>query len=168
MSELKGCHMFSGHITEVGMVADARRGLVVEAPKTAGTLSQGGSVSVNGACLSAVEVGDSFFRVEVSPETVNRSNLAGLRPGGQVNVERPLLVGDRLDGHLVQGHVDAVGRVTLVSEEGDTRRVWIRPPRRFLDDIATKGFIALAAVSVTVGEAVRDRFSVALIPTTLR
>jgi len=160
--------MFSGHITEVGRVADTQRGLVVEAPKTAGTLCPGGSVSINGACLSAVEIGDSFFRVDVSPETVNRSTLAGLRQGGQVNVERPLLVGDRLDGHLVQGHVDAVGRVTLVSEEGDTRRVWIRPPRRFLDDIVTKGFIALDGVSVTVAEIVRNRFSVALIPITLR
>jgi 3,4-dihydroxy 2-butanone 4-phosphate synthase len=168
MSEQKGCHMFSGHITEVGMLADVRRGLVVKAPKTAGTLTPGGSVSVNGACLSAVEVGDSSFRVEVSPETVNRSTLAGLGAGGQVNLERPLRVGDRLDGHLVQGHVDAVGKVTLVSEEANARRVWIRPPRRFLDDIVPKGFIALDGVSVTVAEVVRDRFSVALIPITLR
>jgi len=119
--------------------------------------------------LSAVEVSESFFGVQVSPETVNRSTLASLRPGERVNLELPLRVGDRLDGHLVQGHVDAVGKVTLTEEEaGGTRRVWIRPPRRFLDDIVAKGFIALDGVSVTVAEIVRDRFSVALIPITLR
>jgi 3,4-dihydroxy 2-butanone 4-phosphate synthase/3,4-dihydroxy 2-butanone 4-phosphate synthase/GTP cyclohydrolase II len=126
-------------------------------------------VNVNGACLSAVEVAESFFGVEVSPETVNRSTLAGMPPGERINLELPLQVGDRLDGHLVQGHVDAVGKVTLVDEEaGGTRRVWIRPPRRFLDDIVAKGFVALNGVSVTVAEVVRDRFSVALIPITLR
>jgi 3,4-dihydroxy 2-butanone 4-phosphate synthase len=161
--------MFTGRIAEVGTVADAGRVLAIEAPKTAGSLSVGGSVNVDGACLSAVEVGESWFRVEVSPETVNRSTLAGLGRGDRVNLELPLRVGDPLDGHLVQGHVDAVGKVTLVNEEAaGGRRVWIRPPRRFLDDIVAKGFIALEGVSVTVAEIVRDRFSVALIPITLR
>src|SRR5215469_14064843 len=165
----KDCHMFTGRIAEVGTVTDAGRVLAIEAPKTAGSLSVGGSVNVDGACLSAVEVGESWFRVEVSPETVNRSTLAGLRRGDRVNLELPLRVGDPLDGHLVQGHVDAVGKVTLVSEEAaGGRRVWIRPPRRFLDDIVAKGFVALEGVSVTVAEIVRDRFSVALIPITLR
>jgi 3,4-dihydroxy 2-butanone 4-phosphate synthase len=160
--------MFSGRITEVGMVADAGDLLIIEAPKTAGSVSVGGSVNLNGACLSAVETGGSCFGVEVSPETVNRSTLGGLRPGDRVNLELPLRVGDPLDGHLVQGHVDAVGKVMLADEEaGGTRRPWIRPPRRFLDDIVAKGFIALDGVSVTVAEVVRDRFSVALIPITL-
>jgi 3,4-dihydroxy 2-butanone 4-phosphate synthase len=161
--------MFSGRIADVGTVADAGHRLVIEAPKTAGALSAGGSVNVSGACLSAVEVGDSWFRVEVSPETVHRSTLGGLRPGDRVNLELPLQVGDPLDGHLVQGHVDAVGKVTQASEEaGGARRVWIRPPGRFLDDIVAKGFLALDGVSVTLAEVVRDRFSVALIPITLR
>jgi len=161
--------MFSGRIADVGTVADAGHRLVIEAPKTAGALSAGGSVNVGGACLSAVEAGDSWFRVEVSPETVHRSTLGGLRRGDRVNLELPLRVGDPLDGHLVQGHVDAVGKVTQASEEaGGARRVWIRPPGRFLHDIVAKGFVALDGVSVTVAEVVRDRFSVALIPITLR
>jgi 3,4-dihydroxy 2-butanone 4-phosphate synthase len=161
--------MFSGRISETGTVTDAGRELLVDAPKTAGSLTVGGSVNVAGACLSAVAIGDSSFRVDVSSETVNRSTLASLGPGERVNLECPLRVGDRLDGHLVQGHVDAVGKVTQVTaEEGDCRRVWIRPPRRFLDDIVAKGFVALDGVSVTVAEIVRDRFSVALIPITLR
>src|SRR5260370_14832440 len=104
--------MFTGRITDVGTIADAGRVLSIEAPKTAGSLSVGGSVNVDGACLSAVEVCESWFRVEVSPETVNRSTLASLRPDDRVNLELPLQVGDSLDGHLVQGHVDAVGKVT--------------------------------------------------------
>lgn len=161
--------MFTGRITEVGAVADAGHRLVIEAPKTAGSLSVGGSVNVNGACLSAVEVGESCFAAEVSPETVSRSTLASLRPDSRVNLECPLQVGDRLDGHLVQGHVEAVGKVMLAEEEaGGTRRAWIRPPRRFLGRIVAKGFIALDGVSVTAAEVVRDRFSVALIPITLR
>ena len=161
--------MFSGRITEVGTVTGVEHRLVIEAPKTAGSLSVGGSVSVSGACLSAVEVGDSAFGVQVSAETVNRATLAGLRPGEPVNLELPLRVGDPLDGHLVQGHVDGVGKVTLVDEEaGGARRVWIRPSRRFMDNVVAKGFVAVDGVSVTVAELVRDRFSVALIPITLR
>src|SRR5262249_9265235 len=116
--------MFSGRISEIGTVTDAGQGLVIEAPKTAGSLSVGGAGNVAGACWSAVEVGDLHFRVQVSPETVNRSTLAGLRQGERVNLECPLQVGDPLDGHLVQGHVDALGKVTLVAEEaGGARRV---------------------------------------------
>jgi len=161
--------MFSGRITEVGMVTGVEHRLVIEAPKTAAALSAGGSVNVSGACLSAVEVGEPTFGVQVSAETVNRATLAALRPGEPVNLELPLRVGDPLDGHLVQGHVDGVGKVTLVDEEaGGARRVWIRPSRRFMDNVVAKGFVAVDGVSVTVAELVRDRFSVALIPITLR
>lgn len=161
--------MFSGRITETGTIVGAGPRLVIEAPKTAGSLSVGGSVNVNGACLSVVEADEAGFSVEVSSETVSRSTLAGICPGERVNLECPLRVGDRLDGHLVQGHVDAVGTVTLAKEEPrGTRRLWIRPPRRFMDNIVAKGFLALDGVSVTVAEVVRDRFSVALIPITLR
>jgi len=161
--------MFSGRITEVGTVINVEDRLVIEAPKTAGSLSVGGSVNVSGACLSAVDVGDSTFGVQVSAETINRATLAALRPGEPVNLELPLRVGDPLDGHLVQGHVDGVGKVTQVDEEaGGARRVWVRPPRRFMNDVVAKGFIAVDGVSVTVAEVVRDRFSVVLIPITLR
>ena len=161
--------MFSGRITEVGTVIDVGHQLVIEAPKTAGSLSAGGSVSVGGACLSAVEAGDSTFGVQVSAETVNRATLAAMRPGEPVNLELPLRVGDLLDGHLVQGHVDGVGKVTRVDEEAaGARRVWVRPPQRFMDHVVAKGFVAVDGVSVTVAEVVRDRFSVALIPITLR
>jgi riboflavin synthase len=81
--------MFTGRVTEVGTVAASDRGLVIEAPKTSGGLSVGGSVCVNGGCLSAVEVGDGWFRIDVSGETVNRSTLSGLGKGQRVNLELP-------------------------------------------------------------------------------
>jgi 3,4-dihydroxy 2-butanone 4-phosphate synthase/3,4-dihydroxy 2-butanone 4-phosphate synthase/GTP cyclohydrolase II len=144
--------------------------LVIEAPKTSGGLSVGGSVCVNGTCVSAVEVGDGWFRVDLSGETAHRSTLSGLGKGQRLNLELPLRVGDPLDGHMVQGHVDGVGKVTLLEDEapGSGRRMWIRPPRRFLNDVVAKGSIAVDGVSLTVAEVLRDRFSVALIPLTER
>jgi 3,4-dihydroxy 2-butanone 4-phosphate synthase/3,4-dihydroxy 2-butanone 4-phosphate synthase/GTP cyclohydrolase II len=160
--------MFTGHILEVGVIASAGGDLVVTAPKAATMLRPGRSVCVAGVCLSVVEVDESHLRVTVSAETVKRSTLTDLRVGDRVNVELPLQVGDPLDGHLVQGHVDAVGKVTRVENEPPGgRRMWIRPPRRFLDEIVAKGSVAVAGVSMTVAEVVRDRFSVALIPLTL-
>lgn len=162
--------MFSGLITEVGtIVGNDRRGLVIDAPKTVGGLAAGGSVSVSGACVSAVDVGDSWFEVQISGETAHRSTAADLAVGDRVNLELPLRVGDPVGGHLVQGHADAVGKVTRLDDD-DTggRQLWIRPPRRFLTDVVAKGSIAVDGVSLTVAEVVRDRFSVALIPLTLR
>lgn len=161
--------MYSGRITEVGTVLSGDSRLVIEAPKTAGGLTAGGSVNVNGCCLTAVAAGDTWFSADVSAETAQRSTLGAVSPGRRVNLELPLQAGDRLDGHLVQGHADAIGKVTLVDEPaGSSRRVWIRPPRRFLDDLLAKASVAVDGVSLTVAEVVRDRFSVALIPTTLR
>ena len=160
--------MFSGLIAEVGTVVSVPLGLVVEAPKSTGELSASGSVCVNGTCMSAVEVGDTWFRVDVSGETGHRSTLTDLAKGDRVNLELPLRVGDPLGGHLVQGHVDAIGKVTLVEDDRvGGRRLWIRPPRRFMADVVAKGSVAVDGVSLTVAEMLGDRFSVALIPLTL-
>jgi 3,4-dihydroxy 2-butanone 4-phosphate synthase len=162
--------MYSGRITEIGIVIETGSRLVLEAPKTTAGLSAGGSVDVNGTCLSAVHVDHAAgrFVLEVSAETVMRSALGGLARGSGVNLELPLRVGDPLDGHLVQGHTDAIGKVTRTeAEHGGSLRVWIRPPRRFLDEIVAKGSIAVDGVSLTVAEVLTDRFSVALIPVTL-
>jgi 3,4-dihydroxy 2-butanone 4-phosphate synthase len=162
--------MFTGHITEIGTVIETGSRLVIEAPKSAGGLSAGGSVNVNGTCVSAVlaDAEAGRFAVEISAETVTRSVLGGLAPGTRVNLELPLRAGDVLDGHLVQGHTDAIGKVTKVDAEcGGSLRVWIRPPRRFLDGIVAKGFVAVDGASLTVAEVLTDRFSVALIPITL-
>jgi 3,4-dihydroxy 2-butanone 4-phosphate synthase len=162
--------MFSGRISEIGTVLEAGARLVIEAPKTTAGLSVGASVGVNGTCLSTVLVDKAVgsFAAEISAETVARSTTGEILAGARVNLELPLRVGDRLDGHLVQGHTDAVGKIARVDEEhGGCRRVWIRPPKRFLDEIVAKGFVAVDGVSLTVAELLADRFSVALIPATL-
>lgn len=161
--------MFSGRITEVGTITAIDRGLVIEAPKTAGALSLGGSVCVDGVCLSAADLGDGWFRADISAETAHRSALVEHNLGARVNLELPLRLGDPLDGHLVQGHVDAVGKVTHVEDDAaGGRRVWIRPPRRFMADVVAKASVAVQGVSLTIAEVLTDRFSVALIPLTLR
>ena len=160
--------MYTGRIREVGaIVEDDGAGVVIAAPKTAGALEVGGSVAVSGVCLTATEVQPGAFRAALSTETRRRSALADREPGALVNLEVPMRVGDPLDGHLVQGHVDAVGKIVGVSDEPVGRRAWIRPPRRFLDEVVAKGSVAVDGVSLTVAEVVRDRFSVALIPATL-
>jgi 3,4-dihydroxy 2-butanone 4-phosphate synthase/3,4-dihydroxy 2-butanone 4-phosphate synthase/GTP cyclohydrolase II len=161
--------MYNGRITEIGTIAKTGPRLVIEAAKTAGSLEAGGSVCVSGTCLTAVETGEGWFSADVSDETAHRSTLAELHQGDRVNLELPLRVGDPLDGHLVQGHTDAVGKVASVdSEPAGGRRVWIRPPRRFMDEVVAKGSIAVDGVSLTAAEVLQDRFSAALIPTTMR
>jgi len=162
--------MYSGRITEVGTVIENGSRLIIDAPKTAAGLSPGGSVNVNGAQLTAVDVDHAAGRLaaEVSAETANRSALADLAAGGRVNLELPLRVGDALDGHLVQGHVDAIGKVARIDvEPGGARRVWIRTPKRFIDELMAKGSVAVDGVSLTVAEVLTDRFAVALVPVTL-
>lgn len=161
--------MFSGQIKEIGTVVAASRpqGLVVTAPKAAGRLERGGSLAVNGVRLSAADIDGVLVRAELSEETLRRSTLGELPAGTSVNVELPLALGDPLDGHLVQGHIDAVGKVTGVTDEPAGRRAWIRPPGRAAAELMPKGSVAVDGVSVTVAEVVRDRFSVALVPATL-
>lgn len=161
--------MFSGLISEIGVVAAADRSddLVVAAPKACGRLERGGSFAVNGVRLTAADVGAPAVRARLSQETLRRSTLGELPAGARVNVELPVALGDPLDGHLVQGHTDAVAKVVGVRDEAAGRRVWIRPPARALPDLMAKGSVAVDGVSLTVAEVVRDRFSVALIPATL-
>jgi 3,4-dihydroxy 2-butanone 4-phosphate synthase len=161
--------VFTGRIVEVGTVVGAGVQLVIEAPKTVAELAPGASVCISGVCFSVVEVDKDRVRVDVSVETVRRATSTELRVGDRVNLELPLRLGDPLDGHVVQGHVDAIGKVTKVDPEGGGgRRVWIRPPGRFLSEIVPKGSVAVDGVSLTVAEVVRDRFSVALIPLTVQ
>jgi 3,4-dihydroxy 2-butanone 4-phosphate synthase len=160
--------VFTGRITEVGTVVDVGDDRIsIQAAKTAGQLEPGSSVAVSGACLTVTAVTDQGFEAVVGQETRRRSMLGELGAGVGVNLEVPLKIGDALDGHLVQGHVDAVGKVVRVDDEGIGRRLWVRPPARLLEDLVAKGSIALDGVSLTVADVVRDRFSVALIPTTL-
>jgi 3,4-dihydroxy 2-butanone 4-phosphate synthase/3,4-dihydroxy 2-butanone 4-phosphate synthase/GTP cyclohydrolase II len=160
--------MYRGFITEVGEVEEAGGGrIAVAARASCERLEPGGSIAVAGVCLSAETVGRGRFTAAVSIETARRSTLDELARGVRVNVELPVQAGDAIEGHLVQGHVDAVGKVVRIDEEASGRRVWIRPSERFLDGVTAKGSVAVDGVSLTVAEVTRDRFSVALVPTTL-
>ena len=160
--------MFTGIVREVGTVAafDGSR-LVVAATETAEDAAVGDSVAVAGACLTVVDSGDGRLSFDVVAETLARTILGGLEEGGSVNLEPSLRVGDRLGGHVVQGHVDAVGRVRSVAPEGDGRRVWIDAPEQVLGYCVDKGSVALDGVSLTVAALDDEGFEVALIPHTL-
>jgi len=160
--------MFTGIVRELGTVAsfDGSR-LVVDAAETADGAAVGDSVAVAGVCLTVVEVAGGQLAFDVVPETLSRTALGGLAAGSHVNLEPSLRVGDQLGGHVVQGHVDAVGRVRSVALEGDSRRVWIDAPETVVRYCIEKGSIAVAGVSLTVAAFDDDGFEVALIPHTL-
>jgi riboflavin synthase len=133
----------------------------------AGELSEGDSVAVNGVCLTATRVEGGAFSADVMAETLRRSSLGPLQPGHEVNVELPLRAGDRMGGHVVQGHVDGVGTVESVAEQGFARSVRIAASPDLLRYVVEKGSIAIDGVSLTVAEIDDDGFSVSLIPETL-
>jgi riboflavin synthase len=160
--------MFTGIVREVGTVVafDGSR-LVLAAPETAAEAAVGDSVAVAGTCLTVVEAGDGRLAFDVVPETLARTALAGIEPGSEVNLELSLRVGDRLGGHVVQGHVDAVGRVRAVVPEGEGRRMWVDAPAAVLGYCIEKGSVAVDGVSLTIAALDDDGFEVALIPHTL-
>jgi riboflavin synthase len=154
-----------GEIAAVEPTADGAR-LAVRTPLTA-ELSPGDSVAVNGVCLTATRIEDGAFHADVMHETLRRSSLGDVAPGGTVNLELPLRATDRLGGHVVQGHVDGVGVVRSLEDDGFSRRVAIDAPPDVLRYVVEKGSIAVDGVSLTVAALDDDGFAVALIPETL-
>jgi riboflavin synthase len=160
--------MFTGIVRELGTVEafDGSR-LVVVAMETAAGSTVGDSVAVAGVCLTAVEVEEGRLAFDVVPETLARTALGRLERGAAVNIEPSLRVGDQLGGHVVQGHVDVVGRVRSVTPDGDGRRMWVDAPEEVLRLCLEKGSIAVDGVSLTVAALDESGFEVALIPHTL-
>lgn len=155
-----------GEVTRVDETSDGVRLAVRTA--LAAELSDGDSVAVNGVCLTAVGMcGGELFGADVVRETLRRSSLAELRPGARVNLELALRAGDRLGGHVVQGHVDGVGAVRAVREEGFSRVVEIEADPALLRYVVEKGSIAVDGISLTVSAVDGSSFSVSLIPETL-
>jgi riboflavin synthase len=160
--------MFTGIVREVGTV-DSFVGsrLVVAGPGTATGVAVGDSVSVAGVCLTVVESAEGRLSFDVVPETLARTALGRLEPGDLVNLEPALRVGDPLGGHVVQGHVDAVGCVRSIEPEEESRRIWVDAPESVVRYCLEKGSIAVDGVSLTVAALDDDGFEVALIPHTL-
>jgi riboflavin synthase len=165
--------MFTGIIEEVGRVETAeRRGAVVrlriKAPETTRGLPVGGSVAVNGCCLTAVEVSRGGFDCELTEETLRRTAFEErLKPGRAVNLERPLKADGRFDGHIVQGHVDGVGRVRTLRVEGRAAELVVECPEALQRYLVEKGSVAVDGISLTVAGLLPGAFSVAIIPYTL-
>jgi len=160
--------MFTGIVREVGTV-DAFDGsrLVVVAMETAAGSTVGDSVAVAGVCLTVVENDDGRLAFDVVPETLARTALGGLERGRAVNIEPSLRVGDQLGGHVVQGHVDGLGQVRSVREDGFARRLTIAAEPALLRYVVEKGSVAVDGVSLTVADVDADSFVVSLIPETL-
>jgi riboflavin synthase len=164
--------MFTGLVETLGRIERASddgaggRHLIVAAD-FASELTLGESVAVNGVCLTVVERDAQTFRFQAGPETLQRSNLGELVPGDRVNLERSLRLSDRLGGHLVQGHVDGLGRVAARATQADWETFWFTGPADLVKFLVSKGSVAVDGISLTVVDVTRDEFSVALIPHTL-
>ena len=166
--------MFTGIITGVGTVRrlsplgagqDMRLEIASPWPDT-GAIATGASIACSGCCLTAVALGDDWFAIDASAETLSKTNLGGWTVGTRVNLERSLRMGDELGGHLVSGHVDGLGHVTHVTPENGSWRVGVEVPPALARFIAAKGSVAIDGVSLTVNEVAGTRFGVNVIPHT--
>jgi len=165
--------MFTGLVEEVGSITRfEQRGvggrLTIRARKVLADAKLGDSIAVSGACLTVVWLGKGEFTVDCMPETLARTTLGRKARGASVNLERSLAVGERLGGHFVLGHVDAVAEVTAVEREGEFRKISFSLPDSVRRFVAPKGSVAIDGVSLTVVDVTDGRFSIGVIPHTLQ
>ena len=165
--------MFTGLIEAVGRVAGIERrgeaaGLAITVPFPAGEVSLGDSVAVNGVCLTMVEKRGNALLFDVSPETIERSSLKGLKTGSLVNLERALRLSDRLGGHIVTGHVDCIAAISDRRDTSGNIIFTFRIPREFMRHVAPKGSVTIDGISLTVNTVADDGFTVNVIPHTAR
>ena len=164
--------MFTGIVEELGEVVaveqlpDASR-FRLRGPLVTEGARHGDSIAVNGVCLTVVETADGEFTADVMAETLKRSSLGALEPGSRVNLERPMAVGGRLGGHIVQGHVDGTGTVLERTPSEHWELVRVGLPAHLSRYVVEKGSITVDGVSLTVVEVADDWFTISLIPTTL-
>ena len=161
--------MFTGIIEEVGKVLSASTTkLVISAPQVIDGIKLGDSIAINGACLTVTDFDRASFSVDVMPETLKRTNLGLLEAGDSVNLERPMALGGRLGGHLVQGHIDDVGRIVSLEWEGDALLFRFEAPPEVMRYTAPKGFIAVDGISLTITEKDTSSFGVSVVEYTHR
>ncbi|QXT40713.1 riboflavin synthase [Gymnodinialimonas ceratoperidinii] len=162
--------MFTGIVTDLGEVRAlehrgdlrARIGTTYDMK----TVDMGASIACDGVCLTVVDMGDDWFDVDISAESVSKTNIGGWEVGTRLNLERALKVGDELGGHIVSGHVDGVAEILRVEDEGDSTRFTFRAPGDFGRFVAPKGSVALNGTSLTVNEVDGSEFGVNIIPHT--
>ncbi|MDO6482848.1 riboflavin synthase [Shimia thalassica] len=162
--------MFTGIITDIGKVRELeKRGDLrarIETSYDTACIDLGASIASDGVCLTVIELGDDWYDVEISAETVSKTNLGDWVVGRRVNLERALKVGDELGGHIVSGHVDGVAEVVAMQDDGDSTRVTLRAPKELARFIAPKGSVALNGTSLTVNEVADCEFGINFIPHT--
>jgi riboflavin synthase len=163
--------LFTGIIEEVGIIEELRMAtegatITVEAKAIAPGIKIGDSISVDGVCLTATRTGTTFFSCDISAETLRLSSFKQARPGSKVNLERSMMIGGRLGGHFVLGHVDAVGALHSKKPSGDGFEMSFEFPRQLERYLVYKGSIAVNGISLTISALERERFSVAVIPHT--
>jgi riboflavin synthase len=164
--------VFTGIVRELGTLVaavetDGGRRLELRAPATAGAAAPGDSIALNGVCLTVADVDGDALAFDAVPETIARTTLGRVEPGEAVNVEPALRAGEPLGGHIVQGHVDGVGRVRALTAEGDGRRLVIEAPNELLRYCVEKGSITVEGVSLTVAALPEHGLEIALVPHTL-
>ncbi|MEL6888928.1 MAG: riboflavin synthase, partial [Pseudomonadota bacterium] len=162
--------MFTGIITDIGTITHVveegdLRVRIGTGYDTAG-IDMGASIASDGVCLTVVDLGPDWYEVQVSAETVSKTNLSSWAVGKRLNLERALRVGDELGGHIVSGHVDGVAEVVSVVDEGDSTRVQLRAPEALARFVAPKGSVALNGTSLTVNEVDGAEFGINFIPHT--
>jgi riboflavin synthase len=165
--------MFTGIIEGLGKVVKLRprehgTALILHAPFSLNDSKIGDSFAVNGACLTAIELEGSRLVVDVSPETLTKTVIRQLKPGSPVNLERALRLSDRLDGHLVSGHVDGVGWIVRKQQVGNSILVRIEIPEELARYVIKKGSVALDGISLTINEVIENTIEVSIIPHTAK
>ncbi|MFC1990528.1 riboflavin synthase [Chloroflexota bacterium] len=156
--------MFTGIVQEIGRVASAQAGrLVINAGEVLQGVEPGGSIAVNGVCLTVTDFDDNSFSADIMPETLSRTNLGLLRSGDRVNLERPLALGGELGGHMVQGHVDDTGRVATITRDGDSTLIRFETSPEVMRLIVPKGFVAVDGISLTVVNKDSTSFRVSIV-----
>ena len=159
--------MFTGIVEEIGTINSlVNNVLTIQAEKVLADIKLGDSISVNGTCLTVVNFTESKFSVDLAPETLRRTAFGNLNPGDSVNLERALAANDRFGGHMVQGHVDATGRVISIRNEGDSSIFRISNPKRLKPYLVEKGFIAVDGISLTIVKVFTSSFTLSVIPYT--
>ena len=159
--------MFTGIVEEIGTINSlVNNVLTIQAEKVLADIKLGDSISVNGTCLTVVNFTESKFSVDLAPETLRRTAFGNLNPDDTVNLERALAANDRFGGHMVQGHVDATGRVISIRNEGDSSIFRISNPKRLKPYLVEKGFIAVDGISLTIVKVFTSSSTLSVIPYT--
>ena len=165
--------MFTGIIESLGIIRRIEtkgegRVLVIACDLDLSATGIGDSIAVNGACLTAVSLGANEFKVDMAPETVSRTTFSGLGPGSRVNIERALKLSDRIDGHLVSGHIDGTGTITSIQNQSNAVIVDIEVSEPVAAEMIEKGSVAVDGISLTINSCGDKGFSVSIIPHTAK